>query len=405
MALKGAKTRVRGPQSRSRVVDDPWRLQRTSDAAKQSRQRSRLLRTLEEALKRGEPFESVYRAQKPARRQPARFVFRYVPTGERLLLDHDQDGWAVVWAGVRRRLDHWDKVQTADGESWVVTQPEGGESPTTIPSPYRPHPGLKKVLFDGWYGAMVVGGRRECAAERRQAMAATQIIKALAEAVERGGLKADALLEKLETVAARYLKGLKFKSQPEQVPWHRQGLKLVLDRPAALQGLAHHWMRHLPPHDDSDSTFSVAERFLADLRQGSNYAKVAAELPRAEAAGTAETKRLEDRFVEASEAVRKKRRALLCARCAPGRGGLGRDKRVHYASPIPGDTAGWGCEKVTPTGKVCGPLAEESVHQERWELAKGLVRDAAVILGYSRQKARHLYSFEEKRSKRSSRGC
>jgi hypothetical protein len=385
------------------VIESPWAIQRSNETARRSRVHARIRQALQTAERLGVPFESVYRDPVPRRNRPDRIVFLHGPTKQRLVLDRDGGNWIFEWQSQRQPLNNWTQISTPDGHRWIVTAPrprtDGGRDTTY---PYEPHPGLNKVLFDGWYGAMTVGSRPECADQRPHAIKAAQIIKALAEAVERGGIDAEKLIDKLETVGGRYLKTLTFKSKPTLMPWHGQGLKLVLDRPAALQGLAKRLLRHLPPDDEADSALAVAGGLIRDLREGSSYAKVAADLPKLASAGAVEAKQIAALYVEASDAVRAKRRALLCEKCAPGTGGLGQlgERGSHYASPIPGDRDGWGCRGTTAAGTICGPMAESSVNRERWEIAQNLLCAVAAVLGFPPRKARHLFSFEDKRAKR-----
>jgi hypothetical protein len=339
----------------------------------------------------------------PRKNRPDRVLFRHGPTGKALLLDREGGNWTYEWEGNRQTLNHWTEIRTADGERWIVTSPRarsgGGRD---IPYPYKPHPGLNKVLFDGWYQSMTLGSRLECADQRSHAIKAAQIIKALAEAAERGGAAGEKLIDTLETAAGRYLKTLRFKSSPRHLPWHGQGLKLVLDRPSALHGLAQSLLRQLPPDDEPDAALAVAEGLVRHLREGSSYAKVAAELPKLASAGAVETSHIAALYTAASDEVRAKRRSLLCEKCAPGIGGLGPlgQRGSHYAAPIPGDREGWGCRGTTATGAICGPLAESSVNRERWEIAKNMLCGTVAILGFPPAKARHLFSFEDKRAKR-----
>jgi hypothetical protein len=390
-------------RARPRVIDSPWEIQRPKEASRRSRVHARILKALKAADRLGVPFESVYREPTPRKDRPERVLFRHGPTGKVLLLDREAGSWTYEWEGVRRALNHWTDLRTADGERWIVksprSRPGGGRD---VPYPYRPHPGLKKILFDGWYQSMSLGSRPECADQRSHAIKAAQIIKALAEAAERGGTAGEKLIDTLEIAAGRYLKSLKFKKHPSHLPGHGQGLKLVLDRPSALHGLAQGLLRQLPPDDEPDSAFAVAAGFVRTLREGSSYAKVAAELPDLAHAGDVETNHIAALYVAASNDLRAKRRSLLCEKCAPGIGGLGPlgQRGSHYASPIPGDREGWGCRGTTPTGTICGPLAESSINRERWEIAKNLLCGAVAILGFPSTKARHLFSFEDKRTKR-----
>ena len=234
-----------------------------------------------------------------------------------------------------------------------------------------------------------------------QAIAALEIIKALAEAVRDGGADGARFMTNLATRAGRYLKKQEIEGLPRSSPKQGQGRKLVLDRPAALQGLANRWWGYLPPDDKrGEEAMALAREYIRDLRQGSNYAKLAEEMPALPAAGPAEARAIANRYLEVCELAWNERKELLCERCAPGTGALGMNGKTFYAAPIPGDLAEWGCKGTTILGKSCGRVAENRLDASGWEHATKLVSEAAVILGYPAKKARHLFSFLDKRVKR-----
>jgi hypothetical protein len=357
-----------------------------------------------EALRTG----TAYRRPEFAPISPVRrILFRYKPTKERLVLDPErgtcsvadraeEDGWAFKWRGDRCMVGRWTEIETRDGKRWIVETP----SADAIPYPRPVQPRLSNLL-SGWTSALSVYASPERADERPQAAAVAQILSSLAAASEKRSREGLALIEKMEVLAQRF--ATRERAQGEEDP--NAALRMppitTIKRPAALHRLAAWWDGYLFPPDDRKTPEALAERFIADLRSGTLYAKVATELSKLLTAGGTEKNEIARQFGAALEAVRVKCREKLCPRCAPWKGALGRNGTTWHAVPSPGDTEEWMCQG-TFTGsdfrkKVCGPRAERTVREYVGEQAQKLLSGALVTLGYPARKARHLFSFDEKR--------
>jgi hypothetical protein len=218
------------------------------------------------------------------------------------VLEPAGEGWTFEWRTTKSALGVWAQIKTSDHSTWIVTPPRSMPGRVrSIPHPCRPHPRLKNDLFNAWYGAMVAAARPERAHERREALLAMQILKALEEAVKRGGPQGARVIERMEALARPYLAKLWF---DERTPKHSQGLKLVHDRAAAVTSLADRWARYFPPHALApDEALDTADEFIRDVRTGSIYAGSAAELPVVENAGPGEARKLADAYRKAVQAV------------------------------------------------------------------------------------------------------
>jgi hypothetical protein len=393
------KRKLRGLPG-SRKSDNPWRIERRDNFERAGRKR-RIRRAFEKAEKLGVSFDSVYQpepAKAPDPRQQT--IFRYSPTGDRLVIETDGDGCEFEWQGARQELADWARIETTDGKPWIIERPRVAQK--AYPRP--PQTGLSgermsTILFNARQQAWTIGASPECATERFSAAAVAQILSALQEACKAGGPRAHSFIESLDTSARSYLGTLSFgTSDTPIVGPYGQGKRTVYSRPAALLRLAGYWFVHLPHQETKDADerehLSLGERFIDDVRKGSLYAELAKKLPKLATAGKKEARQIAQAYAAAYETVLGVRRSKLCERCAPGRGALGTDGRTYYAQPMPWE-AGWGCRSPRDCVRKL-----ESVREAARGEARTVVRRAAGILGMPPIGTRSLFDFERVKEER-----
>jgi len=225
---------------------------------------------------------------------------------------------------------------------------------------------------------------------------ASEVVRSLHEAARRGDADGKRLLDTLQTVASRYLrkcgKADLAEIDAERRPLVRERhvveeLTIVASRPVALEGLVDAWFRVL--RDGEKDGRRTAEACIHKLRRAPHYQELASVLPELESAGSEALKKIAGHYGAARDDVGRKRRELLCPKCAPGEGGLSRDGQVRYTEPVPGDVKGWGC-----AGGSCGPRSAMKVLEFVHERARDQVGDMLVVLGYPASKVRNLFDYE-----------
>src|SRR6185436_4551518 len=111
----------------------------------------------------------------------------------------------LTWRNAKRAIGDYAAIETTDGSRWIVEPPHFEPSGNRIASyPRKPRSGLRKTL-SAWIDLLGDYGSPELAQERPQAAVAAQILRSLAEAIERGDADANRHLRVLETAARRYL--------------------------------------------------------------------------------------------------------------------------------------------------------------------------------------------------------